>query len=159
MVHLARTAGRNPVTIQQISEAEKLTPAYVAKLLRLLRNGKLVVSAHGPAGGYRLPRSPEEISVADILHVLGGRLFKPGHCARYPGVHSVCAHSTACSIRPFLTGLDLIVDRVLARTRLRDLTDWDRPLPEWIRAQIPSLLEAASGAEGPASITRGGPGS
>ncbi len=135
MVHIARHAADRPVTIQEISRAERLTAAYVAKLLRILRRGRLVESRHGPAGGYRLPRRPEDISVAEILGVLDGRLFRQKFCERYPGGHSACVHTSTCSIRTLWAGLDLIMEGILSRTSLLDLANMNRNLPEWIRNQ------------------------
>lgn len=135
MVHVARHAAEHPVTIQEIARAERLTTAYVAKLLRILRRGRLVESRHGPAGGYRLPRRPESISVAEILEVLDGRLFRQKFCERYPGGHSACVHTSACSIRTLWAGLDLIMESILSRTSLLDLANMNRALPEWIRSQ------------------------
>src|ERR1700684_3432861 len=48
------------LTIPEISHAEALSPAYAAKLLRILRRGGFITSARGKAGGYTLspPRPP-----------------------------------------------------------------------------------------------------
>src|SRR5262245_51242449 len=70
MLSLARREGRGLVTIQDIARAEKLTPAYVGKLLRILRKGGLVEGLHGPTGGYKLPRAAEAINVGEVLEVL-----------------------------------------------------------------------------------------
>ena len=50
------------MTIPEISHAEGMSSAYVAKVMRALREGGLVVSERGQAGGYRLSRAPERIS-------------------------------------------------------------------------------------------------
>lgn len=158
MVQLARHEAKDPMTIQVIASAEKLTPTYVGKLMRVLRKGQLVASTQGPAGGYRLPRPATEISISEVLSVLGGRLFEPKYCERYPGAQPFCVHSSACSIRSLWAGLDLIMEQILRRTRLSDLVRSERTMAAWILEQIPSALEAAaSAANHPGSPALAGP--
>ena len=49
-----------------------------------------------------------------------------------------------CSIRSLWSGLDLIVDQILKRTRLADLARAERPMSAWIREQMPAILAAAT---------------
>ena len=48
--------------------------AYLEQLIAVLRREKLVLSNRGAQGGYRLARSPEEITVGDVLRALEGGL-------------------------------------------------------------------------------------
>ena len=64
------------VTIPEISQAEALSPAYAAKLLRMLRRGGFIKSARGKAGGYTLARPADQIIIGDVIDGLGGRLFE-----------------------------------------------------------------------------------
>ena len=59
LVQLARHVGEEPMRIQEIARAEGLSSEYVAKLMRILRNGNLVDSTRGASGGYRLPQADE----------------------------------------------------------------------------------------------------
>ena len=67
------------LTIPEISARESLSIPYVAKLVRLLRQGGFVTSTRGQSGGYALARPPEQIVVGEVLAVLGGRLFDLFH--------------------------------------------------------------------------------
>ncbi len=44
------------LTIPEISQAEGVSPAYAAKILRVLRKGGFVKAARGKEGGYTLAR-------------------------------------------------------------------------------------------------------
>ena len=50
----------------QIAEKRSLKKPVVAKVLTVLSQAGLVTGAPGPNGGYRLAKSPEEISLFDI---------------------------------------------------------------------------------------------
>lgn len=144
MLSLARREGKGPVTIQEIAKAEKLTPAYAGKLLRVLRKGGLVDGLHGPTGGYRLPRPADAINVGEVLEVLGGRLFEPKYCERFAGEQPFCVHTTQCSVRSLWSSLDLVVGEILRRTKLADLIRSERSMGTWIRDRIPVAMEAAA---------------
>ena len=75
LARLARHEGADPVRIQDIAEAEGLSPEYVAKLMRILRNGGIVTSTRGAAGGYHLRRPAAEITLWEAIEVLGGPFF------------------------------------------------------------------------------------
>src|SRR5262245_36552746 len=99
LLQIAMQGDGNSLTIPEISKAEALSVPYVAKLMRVLRRGRFVQSARGQAGGYTLARLPEEIAVAEVLTLLGGQLFDPKFCDRFPGMDGICTHSVDCSIR------------------------------------------------------------
>jgi Rrf2 family protein len=136
--------GRNRpeiVTINQISDAEGISPAYVAKLLRILRMGGFLTSARGLAGGYTLSQRPQEIVVGDVLAALGGRLFESDFCERHSGSETSCAHSVDCSLRSLWSSVQVAVDGVLRRTTLADLLRTEEEMRSLVRE-----IGAASGA-------------
>lgn len=109
------------MTIPEISLAEGISRAYVAKLLRILRQARLLKSARGKIGGYTLARPPSQIRVGEALAALGGRLFEPGFCTDHAGVIGICTRSVDCSIRSLWQAVQHMVDRVLSKTTLADL--------------------------------------
>ena len=121
LLRLGAQGDNGSLTISEISRAEGISPEYVAKLMRILRQGGLVTSARGAAGGYTLSRSAEQITAGEALALLGGRLFESGFCERHAGAESLCTHSIDCSIRSLWQALQTAVDQVLTRTTLKDL--------------------------------------
>jgi Rrf2 family protein len=121
MLRVARAGEGGSLTIPEIGRAEALSIPYVAKLMRVLRQGKFVKSVRGQAGGYTLARPPEEIPVAEVLAWLGGRLFEPAFCDQFSGLKRTCTHSIDCSIRSLWRAVQSAVDSVLAGITLKDL--------------------------------------
>jgi len=121
LLRIAYSRSQNGLTIPEISEAEKLTQANTAKILRSLRLGGFIESARGQSGGYKLSRPPENIIVADVLNSLGGKLFEASFCSDYSGVDIVCTHSIDCSIRSLWRAVQTAIDGVVTKTSLRDL--------------------------------------
>jgi Rrf2 family protein len=61
-----------PVQIRRIADAHGIPSRFLVQILLQLKSASLVVSTRGAAGGYRLARSPDEISLADVIDVLDG---------------------------------------------------------------------------------------
>src|SRR5882672_10308837 len=89
---------KRSLTIGEIAEIEGITPQYAGKLIRILRMGGLLESVRGRHGGYRLANPIEQISVGEVLAVLGGRVYQPDYCSRYSGERKHCVHTVDCAL-------------------------------------------------------------
>ncbi len=121
LLRLAEAGPAAILSIHEISQAEGISVPYAAKLMRVLREGGLVASERGQAGGYHLTRAPESITAKEALHVLGGEFYGGEFCGRFPGREDFCTHSTDCSIRSLWRAIQAVVDQLLSRTALSDL--------------------------------------
>ena len=108
-------------TIPEISKAEGITEHNAGKILRVLRLGGFLESSRGQIGGYTLSRPPEEISVGDVIRVLGGKLFDDTFCKTHSGVTDICSNSIDCSVRSLWKLIQDSVDSVIDRLTLKDL--------------------------------------
>jgi Rrf2 family cysteine metabolism transcriptional repressor len=100
MVDLARHYGEKPRSLTDIAQAEMLPLAYLEQLAKLLREAEppLIVSTRGAHGGYRLSRSPEQITMGEILRVLEGPIA-PMICATEGEMNEMCSFLGSCKIR------------------------------------------------------------
>lgn len=71
---LSCLAERQPalLNVGELAEATGVSAPMVSKTLKLMARGQLVESVRGAAGGYRLCRQPERISVAEIIGAVEG---------------------------------------------------------------------------------------
>jgi Rrf2 family protein len=122
------------LTIPEISHAEGVSPAYAAKILRVLRKGGFVKAARGKAGGYTLARMPEAIVIGHVIDALGGRLFETGFCDNHSGQNAICTRSVDCSVRSLWRAVQVAVDHVLSKATLRDLLQNEEEMNSWVRA-------------------------
>ena len=71
LAQLARCNKGNGVTrIEELAKLESIPQNYLVQLLNELREGGLVDSKRGKTGGYRLARSPEDITLKHVLAVV-----------------------------------------------------------------------------------------
>lgn len=125
---LLQLARQTSLTTAEIAAKEGLSTPYVGKLMTLLRHGELITSERGRSGGFRLAKPAEKISVAQVLDVLGERLFDdPEFCARYAGSETKgnCVHANACTLRSLWSTLHQLTHEVLKRVTIRDLVKQD----------------------------------
>lgn len=153
LVQVARRAEKGAVPTHEVAEAEGLSREYTAKLLRSLREGRLLRSTLGAQGGYELARRPEEISVWDILDVLGGPFFPESFCESHAGVLRDCTHTADCSIRALWRWLDHELRSALGRMTLRHLAGTEASIGVFMRERLGT--QAAS--TGPRSGLEVGP--
>jgi Rrf2 family iron-sulfur cluster assembly transcriptional regulator len=58
------------VALADIAARQEISLSYLEQLFARLRRKGLVTSARGPGGGYRLARTADETSIADIVHAV-----------------------------------------------------------------------------------------
>jgi Rrf2 family protein len=70
LVDLARNQGQGPVKIREISHRQGISAKYLGQLIRPLKKAQLVISLRGATGGHLLAKSPEEITLGQIVRIL-----------------------------------------------------------------------------------------
>ncbi len=79
LAQLARHHGEGRLAhIEELAKIEAVPANYLVQILSELRNGGLIVSRRGKQGGYVLSRSPEKITLYDIVKVIEGDLLELG---------------------------------------------------------------------------------
>ena len=78
------------VRIQTISEQQNIPKRFLEQILNDLRSGGILESRRGVSGGYRLRRSPELVTLAEVIRRIEGplapircvseRFYKPCSC-------------------------------------------------------------------------------
>jgi Rrf2 family protein len=81
MLQLAQEhAAGEPVQAPRIAERQGIPSTFLVQILHDLKCAGLVSSTRGAAGGYRLSRSPGEITLADVVDVFE-TTGEPAECA------------------------------------------------------------------------------
>jgi Rrf2 family protein len=122
MVDLARHYGGPARSLTEISQAEglELKVQYLEQLVKCLREARLVESTRGAHGGYRLSRSPEAISMGEVLRALEGPIA-PMICATEGEMGVICDRLDGCSTKYLWARVRDAVTGTLDAISLRDL--------------------------------------
>ncbi len=119
-----------PLTIPEISRAERISEHNTGKILRVLRLGGFLEAERGHMGGYTLSRPPDEINVSEVMQVLGGRLYDDSFCLTHSGAADICTNSIDCSVRSLWKIIQDAVDGVVQNLTLKDLLGTENNLFE-----------------------------
>lgn len=128
---------------RELATASHLPFPVVSKILKALAREGLLTSQRGANGGYRLARSPEAISVSEVIVALEGPIAMT-ECLDAPGD---CRTESYCPVRRNWRKIDRAVRRVLDAITLSDMLE---PLPDHLvplggQETDPSRLSASPG--------------
>jgi Rrf2 family protein len=74
MMMLGRHYQQGAIKIRDIAYEENLPEKFLELILLELKNARMVESARGSKGGYRLRRPPSEIALSEIIRLIDGPL-------------------------------------------------------------------------------------
>src|ERR1051325_4317719 len=116
------------VRIQAISDEQNIPKRFLEQILNDLKSAGLVRSKRGVAGGYRLARRPEQISVASVVRHIEGALA-PVRCVsdRFYEKCS-CPDESRCAIRHVMKEVRDAVVKIAERITIADLCERSRRL-------------------------------
>lgn len=120
LIRIASCKDSDGMSIPQLSETEKLSQHYIAKLSRLLRMSGFIRSTPGNKGGYVLAQAAESISIKNVLEALGTPLDKE-FTDENGAVMRFCTNSIDCSSRSLWQMIQMTVNNLLEKITLKDL--------------------------------------
>lgn len=107
----------------ELAEQRGLPQPMVSKVLKHLSKAGLVIATRGAKGGYGLARSPERITVVDIISALEGPIAITDCADSGP---EVCQYSLGCLMSTNWARINDAVNQALRGITLKDMS---QPLP------------------------------
>ncbi len=120
MTELAKAYGGPPLSLAQIAKVEHMPLAYLEQLVAPLRRAGIIEGTRGLHGGYRMNRSPESVTVLEIVELMEGPVA-PVECLAEGYETGSCQMEPECLSRPLWARLQTAVKQVLGGTSLADL--------------------------------------
>jgi Rrf2 family protein len=131
MVDLARRGGAEPVPLAEIADCEGLPLAYLEHLVARLRRAGLIESRRGAHGGYLLAREPAQITMAEVVEALEGRIAPIECISSSPDGTIRCSReadpSHVCTTKVLWTRVRAAIVKTLQETSLADLIPVTEP--------------------------------
>ncbi len=93
---------------------------FLAKVLQKLTKHGLVKSYQGVKGGYCLNRTPETISLIDVIKAIDTN-YKITDCMNEKSAQEQCSHLNCCAIRDPLIKVQREIDRVFRETTISQI--------------------------------------
>src|SRR5690349_7629005 len=116
------------VRIQEISTRQNIPKRFLEQILNDLKSARVVESRRGVAGGYRLRRPPQHITLAEVVRHIEGPLA-PVSCVSEKFYEKCsCPDETRCPIRDVMREVRERVVQLMERTTLAELAERARKL-------------------------------
>ncbi len=122
MLDVALYAGDAPVTLAAISARQKISLSYLEQLFGKLRRNGLVDSVRGPGGGYQLARTPDAMTIAEIIRAVDEPID-----ATQCGGRENCHDDRRCMTHELWAGLNAHIFGFLRGVTLADLVAQQKP--------------------------------
>ncbi len=74
LIDIAINRSGSPRMIKEIAESQGISSKYVSRLILDLRNAGFIKSIRGVKGGYVLAKSPNAISLLEVIEAMEGKL-------------------------------------------------------------------------------------
>ena len=109
MLSLTRSAGTGLLSARRIADAMDIPVRFLPQVLADLQRAGLIEAAPGRAGGYRLSRPPESVSLLQVIEAVEGDsrrqacVLRGGPCGKdgYCDVHFVFFAGQEALLRTF----------------------------------------------------------
>lgn len=136
LLQLSQADPQHGLTVKEIAGREGLSPAYVEKLLRRMGKAELIHSVRGVHGGYLLSRTPQQISLGEVVHALGSVPTMAEICDRHPGNRTSCVHIDDCCIRSAWATLTHTIENFMEKVRISDLVGPETKVRQSLQQKI-----------------------
>ena len=119
LADLARNSLQKPTNLTEISLRQGISLSFLEQIFLKLKNNNLVKSSRGPLGGYILSRSPDDISISNIIEAVDEKV-KTVACRRESkkGCHG---KSSKCITHDLWDDLENHINNFFKKNTLRDI--------------------------------------
>ncbi len=115
--------GSEVIRIQTISEHQNIPKRFLEQILNDLKTAGIVQSKRGIAGGYRLAKPPEQITLAAIIRHIEGALAPVSCVSQNFYQKCSCPDESRCAIRSVMKEVRQAVVDVVERVTVAELCE------------------------------------
>ena len=126
LLDLAEHQNCGYIALKDIAERQGISKKYLEQIIPMYNRSGILKTERGSQGGYQLAKSPETLTVGEILRFTEGDLA-PVACA---GEETpVCTRRADCAVLPVWLGLYKVINEYLDSITLQDIMDQHRANP------------------------------
>lgn len=134
LIALGESYDAEVVSMQMVSEQQEIPKRFLEQIFNDLRAGGFVESKRGIAGGYRLARPMDEITVAEVIRHIDGTLRPMPAGGKKPKPNSQAA-GAQMAIRAVMRDVRDVIVKVLSEVTIADLFERSQELQ--VQAGVP----------------------
>jgi Rrf2 family cysteine metabolism transcriptional repressor len=109
-----------PVRVQDIAQRQNIPMKFLFQIMQILKRVDIVRSRRGTEGGYVLTRSPNQISVGDVIRAMSGP-FVQLSCLESGNFLDECGKQNMCQFKPIWAEVDRAIGGILNSVTFEEL--------------------------------------
>jgi Rrf2 family protein len=121
LVVLGLNYDQHVLRIQTISEQQNIPKRFLEQILNDLKSAGIVESRRGMAGGYRLSKSPDQISLALVIRHIEGPLAPVSCVSEKFYSRCTCPDEAKCGIRSIMKEVREAIVKILEGVSVAEL--------------------------------------
>lgn len=121
ILDLSMNYPNNLVSILDLSKRQDIPKKFLEQILLDLKKGGFLMSKKGPKGGYSLARSPESISLGEVVRYVEGSVY-PISCVD-PANPSECLEKSSCVFAPTWVDVGDAITEIIDGITFKDLME------------------------------------
>lgn len=129
LTDMAEHQSEGYIPLKEIAQRQDISEKYLESIIKILVKAGIVAGLRGKGGGYRLSRSPDQLTVGSILQLTEGSLA-PVSCLESNSMS--CDRAAECRTLGLWQGLDKVIRDYLNQYTIADLMQMDEPGDNYI---------------------------
>jgi Rrf2 family protein len=118
------------VRIQAISDHQNIPKRFLEQILNDLKSAGIVQSRRGVAGGYRLAKPPQEVTLAAVVRHIEGALAPVSCVSERFYQKCSCPDESRCAIRSVMKEIREAIVTIAERVTVAEMCDRWRKLQQ-----------------------------
>ena len=119
MADLANVKDKKTTNLTEISLRQGISISFLEQIFLKLKKNDLVKSSRGPAGGYTLTRSPEEIKLSSIIEAVDEKVKTVG--CKKESKKGCTGKSIKCITHSLWDDLETHINNFFEKNTLKDI--------------------------------------
>jgi Rrf2 family cysteine metabolism transcriptional repressor len=120
LMDMAARDGQSPVPLKDLADRNNIPLKFLEQIFLTLRNAGVVRSQAGAHGGYMLSRTPEEITLGEVIRTLDGTIAPVGCVSKIAYEPCTCPDERTCPLRAAMNQVRDAIVAVVDYTSLAD---------------------------------------
>jgi len=121
LIFMARNYSQTFIKVEEICEQYNIPKKYLEQLFYILKNNGYIKTRRGAQGGYRLAKTPNKITVAEIIRLMDGPLAPIESVSKFFFSHTPLEKEK--NILKLMKKIRNDIAYLLEKTKISDLID------------------------------------